>query len=843
MRLVRRLLTALGFAFTAFVSHSAAQPLPDSLRSAGVSQLEFNNEVQRITELAARRGRDARDSLARLFAERARAAYVAGEIDLAVRYALAGHSVSDRISDNRDALALIMHDMSEARILARYVAPYTSVGRSAVLAGDSIVLASPQVTLLDRRTGALRHVIHRRADSVFAPSESSVFSEDSIENTNTLWGLDGGARLGNFQEVVAAWSNDGRFAVWSASWRLHLIRTADGEVRELPAIWALNTAGSSPHFSDDGARLAVFGGDGTVSVYDTETARQLSSLRPANYRDGQLWDRFGVNQLEGRLSDDGQIVAFVRLPENVLEVWDVNTGQQLFTRQVADFERVLFVANGMIATTVGQELMLVRAADGVEVRRMIIDENAAFSPSYGEMATWREDNSGRLVDLQTGEAIAEFENVRFMAFNANGRRLNVTYTSGETAFANLNGREISRFRGYAYQIADTDALGLNDGYLWHWPRINGREDLVRGSIGARYLSATLHLSPDGSYRADHAARRTERFEDGSLGPVYIMARSGEVISVLGMDGNAADRFEIVTLGNQGGYPHPDYVRETNGLDGTAVFLRNGLPISFSRDSRFVAVNDARFGGVWNPMSGRPVFLLPELWADPSRAVGPEGYDVGYNNLSFGSADRVLAVSYGDKVEIRALPSGRVLSTLDVGGIVTAHPTQDIVAVQQFEDAIVLYDWRTRQIYGGMRSRDGLFNLVFSPDGRLMATSTRDGRVRVWSVRYQAMLAEFNLPEEFLGAPEFSADSTQLLVAEGHRGAETREWRWDLTRLLQPMDVLSRDACNTLLGPFQARRRFSIEEAAADPLIRLVWLDRHDLEDDVCDGVSGAAPLQ
>ena len=257
--------------------------------------------------------------------------------------------------------------------------------------------------LWDTASGQVRHTIAVSSTVAFSPQGDLLASVNNIVNINgvRLWDVKSGQPLrvlegdtGSVEDIV--FSPDGRIlATGSARERtVRLWDTASGRLRGV----LTNNNGQSIAFSPDGRRLAVvgggsrnLGGGSQVLFYDTETGQLLRTLAGFNITMGvaftpdghsliaaggyeaQTWDVHSGQLRQTLASDmpiwsialspDGKLMAWgggeqrddgmVVNTEYIVQMWDVVTGQPLYTLQEQDgvvFE-VLFSPDGQLLAT------------------------------------------------------------------------------------------------------------------------------------------------------------------------------------------------------------------------------------------------------------------------------------------------------------------------------------------------------------------------------------------------------------------------------------------------------------------------------------------------------------
>lgn len=139
-----------------------------------------------------------------------------------------------------------------------------------------------------------------------------------------------------------------------------------------------------------------------------------------------------------------------------------------------------------------------------------------------------------------------------------------------------------------------------------------------------------------------------------------------------------------------------------------------------------------------------------------------------------------------------------------------------------------------------RLPDRHFRMQFLGRGPTVLASA-SGSGGVWSATNGRLLWEVVVPAA-AEMPFSAGDEGRLVMTPGLTPETAQDLLiWDIGPLSQPLPDLRLQACGQWLGPLS--REFSDAEVAADPLIRAVWLKAPTQRRDVCEGVRGVRPLR
>jgi WD40 repeat protein len=457
-------------------------------------------------------------------------------------------------------------------------------------------------------------------------------------------------------------------------------------------------------YSIDGAQLVTGGSDGTVTVWDSASGRELNRWIVTNQR---------INRVA--ISPDGR--RLVAVAERAAWVWELETSQlirsfpgddksPIFAVFADDTGRHFAAIDPQGRLTLWREgqapqyLITIRGARPWPVRRVF------FSPDGRWMVNAGDENTARVWDLATGtERLAINERVQWVDFSRDGNRM-VTHgmENWVTTWDLVHARKLKVLQGHltvvhqarlswdGHLVASADESGI----VKVWSADPGRE-LAQD----RAWQHGCAYSPDGRLIANCPWHE---------GVIVRSARSGrEMLRIHPHNEGfwavafSPDSRRLVTAGSQ------KTAKVWDVETGQLLLRLRGHPrqlrdVAYSSDGRRIATGG--FDGtakVWDANTGEELLTLP---MDPVNGYALTGLSGIVRWVEFDAkAERLLTGSIDGKVRIWNVITGQLRATFIAGepghGIVKGH---------------------------------------FLPDGRHLITSSRN-RFRVWDLATSQRVTE------------------------------------------------------------------------------------------------------
>ncbi len=553
----------------------------------------------------------------------------------------------------------------------------------------------------------------------------------------------------------------------------------------------------SVDYSADGQWIVTNAGDRSVRFWDADTGEQVGVITTEAH--------MGFYKAVADPDFAYAVTTSRHEFQYHLQVWSIPEGalvKSVSTRSLAGEMREFDLSpdGSLIAAREGAEIALRKLEDLSEARRIRGHGDEIFQVRFsndGEhLATTSGDLTMRIWNVASGRELGRFRNAQF-AFR------DPTFTAdGGGVVAKTNDGVI-----HAWSAPPTAPVGLGEGHV----------NVVN----------TVEFSPDGAHIVTASDDFSVRLWDANTGAlVRVMDREaghffpakGAVFSPDGKyvvshgEDNAAIVWDVATGGEVQAWG------ATNSM----------WDARFSPDSkRVVLAEKDGSAGVFDLESGEAIALM-------------EGHEEGVRGARFSpDGSKVLTWSGDETVRLWDAATGELLITKNTNlnaNAVFADDGTSVIAMGF--DMLIRFDAETGETLMRYGPHNGVvWNAVLTPDGKRMATASRDSTAVIWEVETGVELLRLRGEQRDLTDVAISPDGKYVATTASFGGSPVVLWDVDTGQRVAAYDGQGATVMDVEFAPWAPGEPMRFATAGADNTVA-IWsaprsIDDNSLVADAC----------
>jgi WD40 repeat protein/uncharacterized caspase-like protein len=538
------------------------------------------------------------------------------------------------------------------------------------------------------------------------------------------------------------------------------LRTLKTEI--MPAVTSFNGIDGGVVLSPDGNQFALFGDDSEphVKLIDLSSGSEKRRFKIPDDR---------IDSLQLVFTPDGRLLAG-GIVERRFKLWDLSakTDQEL-TRTTKDFSHIKFSRDGRFLAL--SESYTIRVWDVASLRELLslkvpnaglhaqgdlfVNAYVSFSDDGKRIATGGFDTDTTLWETETGKKLANLTGRTNMAYNvafsADGTQL---YSGDRTRWDLRTGRGLrlaarSSEKSYGYPSPDGRLLAMmrtNSGALSIIEALSGRQLQTLTPTGPPSVVNRVRFSPDGNtlaviYGKDYSQQQTvtvsvppTSYVDGSHLKLWDLKTGREIRSLVSDD-----------------------------IPVDADFSSDGRTIAIAGTMGQITLWDVQSGSKLRDLSQSPIsgFMKPtnpgnikpgqmpampnmsDLTAMLNNSLGMvSSGTMGRRSLVFSGDGRLLATGGFESkanIDFGAMMSGAMSGQYPRPGSKKGSKQQDPTDIMkdfkvETTGQIQLWDVASGREIGVLKGHGrGVTKLVFSRDGKFIASAASDNTIKIWDV--------------------------------------------------------------------------------------------------------------